>query len=88
MFIAKISKGRTIGEFIRGVFFAPVMYVFIWMIVFGGIGIEREREAAGVGLCCSAATDTAAGQRFFKRYPIISTNTNALRPLMKANFQP
>ena len=67
MFIAKISKGRTIGEFIRGVFFAPVMYVFIWMILFGGIGIEREREAAGTGLCCSSGADTAAGQNFFKR---------------------
>ena len=67
MFIAKISKGRTIGEFIRGVFFAPVMYVFIWMILFGGIGIEREREAAGAGLCCSSAADTAKGLHFFKR---------------------
>ena len=67
MFIAKISKGRTIGEFIRGVFFAPVLYVFVWMILFGGIGIEREREAAGMGLCCSSPKDAAAGQYFFKR---------------------
>lgn len=36
MFIAKISKGRTIKQFINGALSAPVLYSFLWLIVFGG----------------------------------------------------
>ena len=52
MFIAKISKGRTVRSFIAGTMLAPVLYVFLWMTIFGGTGIRMEREAAGAGLCC------------------------------------
>ena len=31
---------------------APVVYVFLWMTIFGGAGLRMEREAAGAGLCC------------------------------------
>ena len=30
----------------------PVVYVFIWMTIFGGSGLRMEREAAGASLCC------------------------------------
>lgn len=52
MFIAKISHGRTVSEFIMGTMTAPVAFVFIWLCTFGGCGIRMEREAAGAGLCC------------------------------------
>jgi len=52
MFIAKISVGRTIKEFIAGTMAAPVIYVFMWMIIFGGAGLRMEREAAQNDLCC------------------------------------
>jgi len=52
MFIAKISVGRTIKEFITGTMAAPVIYVFMWMIIFGGAGLRMEREAAQNDLCC------------------------------------
>ena len=52
MFIAKISKGRTVKNFIAGTMLAPVIYVFLWMTIFGGAGLRMEREAAGAGLCC------------------------------------
>ena len=45
MFIAKISRGRTIRQFINGTLTAPVVYSFMWMILFGGIGIRHERAA-------------------------------------------
>ena len=53
MFIAKISKGRTIKQFINGTLTAPVLYSFLWMVIFGGIGIRHEREASNAGLCCN-----------------------------------
>jgi choline/carnitine/betaine transport len=52
MFIAKISAGRTIKEFIRGTMLAPVVYIFMWLIIFGGCGLRMEREAALNEICC------------------------------------
>ena len=37
MFIAKISKGRTIREFINGTMTAPIAFSFIWFSIFGGM---------------------------------------------------
>ena len=53
MFIAKISRGRTIKNFITYTFTIPILYSFLWMSVFGGIGIKMERDATNAGLNCS-----------------------------------
>lgn len=42
MFIARISKGRTIREFILGVMLIPSLISFIWMSVFGGTSIFQQ----------------------------------------------
>ena len=39
MFIARISKGRTVREFMLGVLFAPTIFTFLWMTVFGNSAI-------------------------------------------------
>ncbi|ADG83778.1 glycine betaine uptake BCCT transporter [Thermincola potens] len=39
-FIARISKGRTIREFVLGVLIAPVIFSFLWMGVFGGTALH------------------------------------------------
>ncbi len=39
MFIARISRGRTIREFIAGVLFVPSAFTFLWMTVFGDTAI-------------------------------------------------
>jgi|TARA_B110000914_G_scaffold184665_1_gene168013 choline/glycine/proline betaine transport protein len=41
LFIARISYGRTIKEFIVGVLFVPSLIVFIWMGVFGNAAIYQ-----------------------------------------------
>lgn len=38
VFIARISRGRTIREFILGVLFAPTFFSIFWFGVFGGLG--------------------------------------------------
>lgn len=48
MFIARVSKGRTIREFIAGVLLVPTSVTVIWMSVFGGIAIEQVAEQVGV----------------------------------------
>lgn len=40
MFIARISKGRTIREFIIGVVFIPTVFTIIWLSVFGTIALS------------------------------------------------
>jgi choline/glycine/proline betaine transport protein len=42
MFIARVSRGRTIREFIRGVLLAPAIVTFLWIIVFGNTAIHME----------------------------------------------
>jgi glycine betaine transporter len=39
-FIARISRGRTIREFVLGVLFVPSLVSFIWFAVFGGAAIN------------------------------------------------
>tara|TARA_B100000475_G_scaffold114090_1_gene83289 strand:- start:299 stop:1183 length:885 start_codon:yes stop_codon:yes gene_type:complete len=41
LFIARISYGRTIKEFIIGVLFVPSLIVFLWMGVFGNAAIYQ-----------------------------------------------
>ncbi len=42
IFIARISKGRTIREFVLNVFLAPTAVTFLWLAVFGGTGLHME----------------------------------------------
>lgn len=42
IFIARISKGRTIKEFITGVLLVPTILTFLWMSVFGGSALFYE----------------------------------------------
>lgn len=40
MFIARISRGRTIREFMIGVLFIPTGFTFLWMTIFGNSAIS------------------------------------------------
>ena len=55
MFLAKISKGRTIREYVLGTILAPSLYCFVWLILYGGVALRLERESSGIGLCCKDA---------------------------------
>ncbi len=47
MFIARVSKGRTIREFITAVLLVPTSVTLIWMSVFGGIAIDQVVSSFG-----------------------------------------
>ncbi len=42
IFIARISKGRTIREFVLGVLLVPTLLTFLWLSVFGGSALYQE----------------------------------------------
>ena len=54
MFIAKISKGRTIRQFIHGTMTAPIVYAFLWFCIFGSAGLKMERDAALANITCDS----------------------------------
>ncbi len=41
MFIARVSRGRTVREFVLCVLLIPSLFIFVWMGVFGGIALEQ-----------------------------------------------
>lgn len=47
MFIARISKGRTVREFILGVMLIPSLLSFLWMSVFGGTALYLQTNNIG-----------------------------------------
>ena len=47
LFIARISKGRTLREFVLGVLLVPTLIIFVWLIIFGGNAMYQELHAAG-----------------------------------------
>ena len=40
IFIARISRGRTIREFVLGVLIVPTLFSVVWFAVFGQVGID------------------------------------------------
>ncbi|SHN87241.1 choline/carnitine/betaine transport [Geodermatophilus obscurus] len=59
LFIARISRGRTIRQFVTGVLLVPSVVSLIWFAVFGGAGIAAQRGGADLG-----GQATAEGQLF------------------------
>jgi glycine betaine transporter len=47
VFIARISRGRTIREFVLGVVFVPTLFSLIWFATFGGTGLHIELFGGG-----------------------------------------
>lgn len=47
MFIARISRGRTIREFILGVLLAPTLMTFAWLSIFGNAALFEQLYGAG-----------------------------------------
>lgn len=42
LFIARISRGRTVRELVAGVLLVPTALTFLWLSVFGGTALEIE----------------------------------------------
>ena len=47
MFIARVSRGRTIREFILGVLFIPTLLTCLWLVIFGNSAIHIELFGEG-----------------------------------------
>ncbi|WP_262483471.1 BCCT family transporter [Chryseobacterium sp. P1-3] len=72
LFIAKISKGRTIREFILAVLILPTLFNFIWMSVFGNSAMWFDLNIADGQLSKFAADPDALMFRFLEYMPFSS----------------
>ena len=69
MFIARISRGRTIREFIIGVLVVPSLFNFLWMTVFGNSAMWLDMHGAAGELSAAAANVDALLFDFLGRLP-------------------
>lgn len=58
MFIARISRGRTIKQFVVGVLLIPSLVSLLWFCVFGGAAIQAQRTGTDL------ASQSTEGQLF------------------------
>jgi choline/glycine/proline betaine transport protein len=72
MFIARISRGRTVREFIGGVLIVPALLSFVWFSVFGGSAIHAELFD---GVNIVAAVDENISTALFKLLEIYPLTT-------------
>lgn len=85
MFIARISKGRTIREFILGVLLVPTLVTFFWMSAFGSVAIDEIMSGNEV-LSTAVDNDIATALFvFFQDYPL-SMVINVVAVLLIAGF--
>ncbi|MBM9536518.1 BCCT family transporter [Desulfobulbus alkaliphilus] len=73
MFIARVSRGRTIREFVLGVLLVPVGFTFMWMTFFGNTALHMimAQGITELGEAVSADTTMALFQ-FFEHLPLSS----------------
>ena len=49
MFIARISRGRTIRQFVTGVLLVPSLVSLVWFAIFGGTAIRLQQQGVDIG---------------------------------------
>lgn len=85
IFIARISKGRTIREFILGVLLVPTSVTFVWLSVFGGSGIFMELFGPG-GIAAATQQDATLSLFALLETLPLSTITSLLAVLIVVLF--
>jgi choline/carnitine/betaine transport len=83
LFIARISRGRTIRQFVTGVLLVPSVVSLVWFAVFGGAGIAAQRSGVDV-----AGQATTEGQLFgvLDTYPLATVMTVLVMVLVAIFF--
>ncbi len=85
MFVASISRGRTIREFIAAALLVPPLLTFAWFCVFGGAAFGVELNGGGVAAV--VAQDVSTGLfRLYEHYPLSQVLTMLTVALLAVFF--
>lgn len=70
VFIARISRGRTIREFLFGVILAPTLFSIAWFGVFGGVGFYDTLKLEGILAAINKQNLDATTFALLDRFPL------------------
>lgn len=85
MFIARISRGRTIRQFVLGVLFIPAGFTFLWMTVFGNSAFDIIGNE-GLALADAVRADNAVALFKFLEYFPLTTLISGITLVMIVIF--
>jgi len=85
LFIARVSRGRTIREFVFGVLLVPTVFTFLWMAIFGNTAISVDGLAGGE-LSEAVAEDPAVALFGLLEQLPLTTITSLLAILLVATY--
>jgi len=69
MFIARVSRGRTVREFLIAVLLVPTVVSLIWMAIFGGSALDQVNN--GVGELSNGLSDASLAMfQMFEHLPL------------------
>lgn len=77
VFIARISRGRTLREFLTGVILAPTLFSIIWFGVFGGLGFHDILHQDGALAEINRADLDATTFALLERFPLAGISQTA-----------
>ncbi len=72
VFIARISRGRTIREFVLGVLIAPSVFSLVWFSVFGPTAIDLDDRLGGALSAAAGRDESVALFTFLEEYPLVT----------------
>ncbi|MCO5120959.1 MAG: choline BCCT transporter BetT [Burkholderiaceae bacterium] len=71
MFIARISRGRTVREFITGVLLVPLGFTFLWMTIYGNSALHLIMVDGMADLAAAVQADSSVAlYRFLEHLPL------------------
>lgn len=77
VFVARISRGRTIREFVLGVLVGPTLFSVIWFGAFGGIGLFEALKGPGELLALTQTNVERVTFALLERLPLTTLTTAA-----------
>lgn len=86
MFIARISKGRTIRQFMIGVLFIPAGFTFLWMTIMGNSALDMLLSDSAPQLADAVSSNVAIALFKFFEYLPFSTVLSVLGVLLIVTF--
>jgi len=71
LFIARISRGRTLREFVFGALIGPTLVTLLWMTVFGNTAIELIMDQGATALAAAVQQDESVALfKFLENFPL------------------
>jgi len=85
MFIARVSRGRTIREFVVGVLLVPAAFTFLWFTVFGNTALEMEMNGTA-NIVAAVQDDVAVALFKFLQHLPFSSISMGLATILVVTF--